>query len=61
MSSKGTIFLTADNEHWYHDCNDDSITIEIKRENVQWDGSDESEFIIEIKPNCDLWENIMKR
>jgi len=55
MSSKSSIFLTKDNEHWYHDCMDDSITIEIDKSNIQSDYSDDKDLIIEIKPDCDLW------
>ncbi|MBA7546013.1 hypothetical protein ES705_38395 [subsurface metagenome] len=32
MSSKGSILLSAHNEHWYHDFMDDSITLEIDDE-----------------------------
>jgi hypothetical protein len=55
MSTKGSLFLTKDNEHWYHDCIDGSITIEISKENVQDFYSDETDYIIEIKKGCDLW------
>ncbi len=32
MSTKATILLSDHNEHWYHDCNDGSITLEIDDE-----------------------------
>ncbi len=56
MSTKGSIFLTKDNEHWYHDCNDNSITVEISRKNIQaYYSDDNDDVVIEIKEGCDLW------
>lgn len=56
MSTKGSILLTKDNEHWYYDYSDDSITLEISRDNIQADYSDTEDIIIEIKEGCDLWK-----
>ncbi|MCP4392783.1 MAG: hypothetical protein GY804_00680 [Alphaproteobacteria bacterium] len=55
MSTKSSIFLTKDNEHWYYEHTDDSITIEIDRENIQCDCSDSNDVLLEIKKGCDLW------
>lgn len=60
MSTKSSILLTKDNEHWYYECTDESITIEISKENIQADYSDKQDLVIEIKPNCDLWRYLME-
>lgn len=58
MSTKASIFLTRDNEHWYYDFIDDSITLEINRHNIQGDYSDSQHLVLEIKRGCDLWKHL---
>ena len=59
MSSKSTILLTDDNEHWYNDCSEpltgnnekpykDVITLEFSKKNIRIDlNDDEVKTIIE--------------
>ncbi len=56
MSTKQSLFLTKDNEHWYKDYTDKSITIEINHENIQNEFYDSENIIIEIKEGCQLNE-----
>lgn len=69
MSTKSTIFLTQDNEHCYDDCSDpnydinkiflgNTITIEFDKKNINIVCNDEDDLIIEIKPNCELYDII---
>jgi len=59
MSTKCSLFLTGDNEHWYHDVSDDSFTIEIDRENIAEDYSDKDDIVLEIKEGSQLWDCLM--
>ena len=59
MSTKCSLFLTEDNEHWYHDVMDDSFTIEIDKKNLQDDFSDSDDIILEIKEGSQLHECLM--
>lgn len=74
MSTKSTIILTEDNEHWYNDCSEpltkltkigepykDVITIEFDKNNIRVDLDDEDSLVISItNPNCDLYNIISK-
>jgi hypothetical protein len=54
MSTKNSIILTDDNEHWYHECLTDNIIIEIEDCNlldVHWYGED---IRIEIRGDSHL-------
>lgn len=62
MSSKRTILLTKESEHWYHDCleplNDekDVITLEFDKNNIRVDLNDEDDLVISVtNPNSDLY------
>ena len=55
MSTKASIFLTEDNEHWYHDYIDDCVTIEMSKDNIQEDYSDECDIVLEIKPGSEIY------
>ncbi len=61
MSTKNTILLSEDNEHWYHDCSDDSLVIEIHKKNYNYSAiySDGS-FSIRIPKGSSLWDEINK-
>ncbi len=54
MSSKSSIMLTDDNEHWYEDCNEplderkNAITLEFDKKNIRIDANDEYDLIITI-------------
>ena len=65
MSTKSTIILTNDNEHWFHDCAEpltsakDVIVLEFKKENIRIDVNDEEELIIVlINPESDIYNYI---
>lgn len=68
MSSKSTIFLTADNEHCYSDCNlpntkdgkyiGDTIVLEMSKKNIRVIENDEWDLIIEIDPGSELYQKI---
>lgn len=69
MSTKSTIVLTSDNEHWYDDCSDqhvdasgqrqNAITMEFDKSNIRIDLNDESDLVITItNPDCDLYKII---
>ena len=67
MSSKCTILLTNDNEHWYSDCNEhlapgkDVITIEFSKSNIRVDLNDNEDLVISIvNPDCEMY-NIISR
>lgn len=59
MSSKGTIFLTKDNEHCYEetnikDGNKFRVVLEISKDNIMDFYEDESDMIIDIKGDSQL-------
>lgn len=56
MSSKGTIFLSKDDEHWYHETMDDTVELEINLENMDdfWFDEATNSISITIKADCDL-------
>ena len=61
MSTKNTIILTEDNEHWYEDCNDREITVGIDANNISnTELSEDGSVTIHLKPNCHLSRIIIK-
>lgn len=63
MSSKSTIILTSDNEHWYSDCNErlseskDAITLEFSKKNIRIDMNDVEDLVITItNPDCEIYD-----
>jgi hypothetical protein len=60
MSTKSTIVLTEDNEHIYYEDTDNTIVIEISKENMVLDESDlnPDNFYITIKDGTHLAECI---
>ena len=62
MSTKSTVLLTDDNEHWYFDCSSvpDDIIIEIDKKNITILEDDEDNLIISIKPNTSLYEKVYR-
>lgn len=65
MSSKSTIILTEDDEHWYNDCSEvlqrknfkDAITLEFNKKNIRIDLNDSDSLVITItNPNCELYD-----
>ncbi len=34
MSTRATILLSDDNEHWYEDCSDNTINLEIEKKHL---------------------------
>ncbi len=66
MSTKQTLILTDDDEHWYSDCSEalseseDAITIEFNKKNIRIDVNDDNCIILTIiNPNCELYKLIM--
>jgi hypothetical protein len=65
MSTKASILLTRENEHWYEDCaeplNDgnDAITLEFDKSNIRIDCNDKDDLIFTIiNPDCDMYKVI---
>ena len=56
MSTKASLLLTKDNEHWFYDYSDDTFSIEINRENISNDYSDKESINLELKEGSQLWE-----
>jgi len=61
MSTKSTILLTDDNEHWYFDCASvpDDIVLEFNRGSVSI-SNDEDSFTITIKADSDLYKHALR-
>ena len=62
MSTKSTIFLTYEDEHWFSDCGEilqgehNAITLEFNKQNIRIDCNDEECLVITItNPHCDLY------
>jgi hypothetical protein len=72
MSTKSTILLTDDNEHWYNDCIEpltkvnempykDVITMEFSKKNIRIDVNDDTDLVISIvNPNCEIYDVLSK-
>lgn len=65
MSTKSSIILTNDNEHWYLDCSEplsdnpyrDAITLEFSKRNVRVDLNDEDDIVITVtNPDCEIYK-----
>ncbi len=63
MSTKNSILLTEDNEHWYTDCaeplneNKDAITLEFSKKNIRIDINDNDDLIFTIiNPDCEIYD-----
>ena len=55
MSTKSTILLTKDNEHWYRDGTE--ITLELSKRNVHVDLNDDEEIIITVtNPDSEIYK-----
>lgn len=67
MSTKSTILLTNDNEHWYKDSSEilsngeASITLEFSKKNIRIDLNDEDDLIITItNPDSEIFKILSK-
>ena len=72
MSTKSTILLTDDNEHWYNDGSEpltgvnekpykDVITMEFSKKNIRIDLNDDEDLVISIvNPNCEIYDILSK-
>ena len=67
MSTKSSIILTKDNEHWYEDCsehlseNKDAIVLEFDKKNIRIDVNDEYDLVITlINPDSEIYDLISK-
>ena len=67
MSTKTSILLTNDHEHWYHDCSEmlsnepyrDAIVLEFDKKNIRIDVNDEDDLIITlINPDSKIYKII---
>ncbi len=56
MSSKTTILLTDNNEHWYIDCKEKVIILEFSKDNVVRATGDKVEIV--IKPDSALYKEL---
>ena len=65
MSTKSTIVLTSDNEHWYTDSSEpllkephkDAITLEFSKRNIRVDLNDDEDIVITVtNPNCQIYK-----
>ena len=65
MSTKSSIILTNDNEHWYNDCSEplaenpyrDAITLEFSKRNVRVDLNDKEYIVITVtNPDCEIYK-----
>jgi hypothetical protein len=63
MSSKTTIMLTDDNEHWYKDGSeplsdiDCVITLEFSKKNIRIDLNDNDDLVISVvNPDCEIFK-----
>lgn len=60
MSSKISIFLTEDNEHWYRDCDDNTFVLEFSKNNISILLNDGDDLVIGIKPGTELYSYLKK-
>jgi len=72
MSSKCTILLTEDNEHWFNDCNEpltkfgekpykEAIILEFSKRNIRIDLNDNEDLVITIiNPKCEIYDVLSK-
>ncbi len=72
MSTKSTILLTDDNEHWYNDYSEpltnidekphkNVITLEFSKKNIRIDLNDDEDLVISIiNPNCEIYDVLSK-
>lgn len=65
MSTKSSIILTNDNEHWYSDCSErldydlhkDAIVLEFSKKNIRIDSNDDYDLTITIiNPDCEIYK-----
>jgi hypothetical protein len=65
MSTKSSIILTNDNEHWYKDCAEplssnpykNAITLEFSKKNIRVDLNDEEDLVITVtNPDCEIYK-----
>lgn len=67
MSTKSSIILTKDNEHWYEEFSqidpvtgDPEIILEFDKKNIEIDTDNNNDLILILKPGCELYQ-IIKR
>lgn len=75
MSSKSTLFLTEDNEHFYEECNSPhykqapynaenfegyTLVLEMNKRNVKVVCNDDEDLILEIEPGSQLYKLLLK-
>lgn len=67
MSTKNTILLTNDNEHWYSDlepltvdADRHVITLEFSKRNIRIDLNDDEDLVISIVNPCEIYDVLSK-
>jgi hypothetical protein len=67
MSTKSTIILTNDNEHWYNEGNEpisdnkSAIVMEFDKKNIRIDCNDDDSLVITlINPDSEIYDFIAK-
>jgi len=71
MSSKASIFLTGDNEHFYEECNEPhyegdkfigfNLVLEIEKKNIEILCNDEEALVVEFNnPNSEIYKELIK-
>ena len=71
MSTKSSLFLTSDNEHWYEETNEPhynalgefigyTIVMEFDKTNTKIVMDDNQDIMLEITPSTELYELIKK-
>jgi len=61
MSTKSTIFLTNDNEHFYNECLDDSIVLEFDKENIEILTNNDDDLVVSVKKGSELYDILKYR
>lgn len=60
MSTKTSILLTNQNEHWYYDCHDDTINIEINNKTIDSFERDSEQTFVSFKNDSELGVELSK-
>ena len=67
MSTKETIILTDENEHWFFDCaeplamNKDAMTLEFSSKNIRLEQCNKDYIVLTItNPNCEIYKVLLE-
>ena len=59
MSTNASLFLTDQNEHWYHDVSEKEFVLEIGREHFI-DSQGMGEWVVVVSEGTSLYQQLMK-